>query len=67
MIELSSGRTVATFQFKSGVEEVFDVAVLPSTRMAALHGPFASTEGQPPIWTVPQEARHLLTARKTGV
>jgi uncharacterized protein (TIGR03032 family) len=60
LIELGSGKTVATFEFKSGVEEIFDVAVLPQVRMAAMRGPLAASEGQPTIWTVPEEARNLL-------
>lgn len=32
VIELSSGRTIATLQFHSGVEEIFAVEVLPGTR-----------------------------------
>lgn len=60
VIELSSRKTIATFQFKSGVDEIFDVAVLPDVRMAAIRGPFAMNEGQPTIWTVPEEARNIL-------
>jgi hypothetical protein len=38
----------------SGVEEIFDVQVLPGARCPALSGPYASLDGASPIWTVPQ-------------
>jgi len=53
VIELSTGRTVATFEFSSGVEEIFDVAVLPGIRSPALRGPFAAEDGHGAIWVVP--------------
>lgn len=52
VIDLQSGRTVSTFRFLSGVEEIFAVDVLP-----ALSNPFLSgaSLGEKPneIWTVP--------------
>jgi uncharacterized protein (TIGR03032 family) len=53
VIELTTGRTVATFEFTAGVDEIFDVAVLPSIRSPALRGPFATEDGHPAIWVVP--------------
>jgi uncharacterized protein (TIGR03032 family) len=53
VIELSTGRTVATFEFTTGVEEIFDVAVLPGIRSPALRGPFATEDGERTIWVVP--------------
>ena len=55
VVELSTGRTVATFEFTTGVEEIFDVTVLPQVRTLALRGPFATEDGQPTVWMVPEQ------------
>jgi uncharacterized protein (TIGR03032 family) len=50
VIDLGSGDTVATLQFSSGIEEIFDVQVVPDTRCLALSGL------EPPngdIWLLP--------------
>jgi uncharacterized protein (TIGR03032 family) len=39
VVDLGSGRTVATFEFLTGVEEIFDVQVVPGARRVALRGP----------------------------
>lgn len=49
VIDLDSGRTVATLEFESGIEEIFDVQVLPGTRCVALGG---AEEGKD-TWVVP--------------
>lgn len=53
VIEMTSGRTVATFEFTSGVEEIFDVSVLPGVPSLAMRGPFATEDGEPAVWVVP--------------
>ena len=58
-VELSSGRTVATLEFKSGVDEIFDVGLIPHVTMPALRGPFAAKEGAPTVWTVPDSGKQL--------
>jgi len=57
IVNLQSGELLGQFEFKDGVEEIFDVAVLPGTRQVAIRGPFASEDGTPTIWTVPQSAK----------
>ena len=59
VVDLTSGKLAAVFEFKAGVDEIFDVAVIPNARMAAFRGPFAASEGDATIWTVPAEAREL--------
>ncbi len=54
VVDLEAGRTVATLSFESGVDEIFDVAVLPGVRAAAMRGPFAMQDGRPTIWAVPE-------------
>jgi uncharacterized protein (TIGR03032 family) len=57
VVDLQTGRLVAHLEFLSGVEEIFDVQVLPGVRCPALSGPYPSLDGTGPIWTVPQAAR----------
>jgi uncharacterized protein (TIGR03032 family) len=52
-VDLRSGRTVATFEFQAGVDEIFDVQVLPGVRNPALSGPHPTLDGGQPVWTVP--------------
>jgi uncharacterized protein (TIGR03032 family) len=54
VVDLTSGRLVAHLEFVTGVEEIFDVQVLPGARCPVLSGPYASLDGAAPIWTVPQ-------------
>ena len=54
VIELLTGRTVATFEFTSGVDEIFDVSILPGIRRVEVRGPFATEDGHGAIWVVPQ-------------
>lgn len=54
VVELKSGKAVASFQFLEGVDEIFDVQVLPGARNAAVIGPHASDEGGPTVWVVPR-------------
>src|SRR4051812_38120824 len=56
VVDLTSGRLIAHLEFKTGVEEIFDVQVVPGVRCPALSGPYASLDGVAPIWTVPQPA-----------
>jgi hypothetical protein len=48
-----TGGKAALLEFRSGVEEVFDVQVLPGLRCPLLSGPFAGQDGGEVIWTVP--------------
>jgi uncharacterized protein (TIGR03032 family) len=53
VVELRTGRMAALLEFKSGVEEVFDVQVLPGLRRPLISGPFAGQDGGEVIWTIP--------------
>jgi uncharacterized protein (TIGR03032 family) len=50
VIELATGNTVATLEFTSGLEEIFDVQVVPDSRCLALGS--APGDGDE-IWVVP--------------
>lgn len=54
VIDLHSGRTVATFMLRTGVEEIFDVQVVP-LRCLALSGPHPDIDESPVLWVVPPE------------
>jgi len=53
IVDLNSGRTVATFQFHSGVEEIFAVEVLPGSRHPAIFGLIDDADDEPEVWVVP--------------
>lgn len=53
VVALETGHSIAYLEFKSGVEEIFDVQVLPGIRFPAVSGPFPVEDGGQPIWTVP--------------
>lgn len=54
VIDLRDGNTVATFMLQSGVEEIFDVQVVPVARLA-LSGPEPDVDETPTLWVVPSE------------
>jgi uncharacterized protein (TIGR03032 family) len=53
VVDLTTGRLAAHLEFVTGVEEIFDVQVLPGVRCPALSGPYPSVDGAAPIWTAP--------------
>ena len=57
VVELATGRTVATLQFHSGVEEIFAVEVIPGTRNPKLCGPTLEEPTDKEIWIVPSESK----------
>lgn len=54
VVDLGTGRLVSHLEFVTGVEEIFDVQLVPGVRCPALSGPYANLDGAAPIWTVPQ-------------
>lgn len=54
VIDIRSGQTVATFMLRSGVEEIFDVQVVP-LRCLALSGPQPDADQSPVLWVVPPQ------------
>lgn len=59
VVDLRSGQQVAAFQFVDGVEEIFDVQVLPGIRCPALRGPLPKDEHTDEIWVAPSPAPGL--------
>ncbi|MEX2185488.1 MAG: TIGR03032 family protein [Pirellulales bacterium] len=54
VVDVQTGELVGQFEFKSGVEEIFDVSLLTASRFAAVRGPFSADDGEAPVWVVPQ-------------
>lgn len=59
VLDLVSGRTVATLQFHSGVDEIFAVSVLPNCLRPCLVGPLDTQDDHADIWVVPGSAGSL--------
>jgi uncharacterized protein (TIGR03032 family) len=57
IVHLPTGRHVAHLEFCTGVEEIFDVQLMPGIRCPAVVGPFPKIDDTPTIWTVPASAR----------
>lgn len=54
VVDLETGQLTAHLEFVTGVEEIFDVQVVPGTRCQALSGPYPHLDGGAPVWTAPQ-------------
>ena len=57
VVDLGTGRLVAHLEFVTGVEEIFDVQVIPGARCPVLSGPYPTVDGAAPIWVVPESSR----------
>ncbi len=53
VIDLISGRQMAFLEFHSGIEEIFDIQLLPQIQSPVLSGPHPHLDGNPAIWTIP--------------
>lgn len=53
VVNLLTGELAAQFEFAAGVDEIFDLAVVPGGAETAIRGPFAHQDGEKTIWTVP--------------
>jgi uncharacterized protein (TIGR03032 family) len=54
IVDLQTGRPVGGLKFKDGVDEIFDVRVMPGVRCPVLSGPLPEADRTSPIWLVPQ-------------
>jgi uncharacterized protein (TIGR03032 family) len=53
IVDLRTGAIVAHLAFLTGVEEIFDVQVLPDVTFPYISGPGATSDTGQPLWTVP--------------
>jgi uncharacterized protein (TIGR03032 family) len=54
VIDVRNGQRLAHLTFETGVEEIFDVQVLPGIRMPALLGPDPERDDQQHVWLAGQ-------------
>jgi len=57
IVELATGRLAAHLEFATGVDEIFDVQVLPGVRLPTVVGPHPEDDGSQTAWIVPDSAR----------
>ena len=53
VVDLIAGKSVAYLEFQTGVEELFDVKLLPGVQRPIINGPFAIQDQQSPVWVIP--------------
>lgn len=53
VVDLVSGSSVAYLEFKTGVEELFDVQVVSGSRSPVICGPYPAEDDRTPVWVVP--------------
>jgi uncharacterized protein (TIGR03032 family) len=52
-VDLRTGELRGTFEFQTGVSEIFDVTALEHSPQIALRGPASNDDGEEPLWVVP--------------
>jgi uncharacterized protein (TIGR03032 family) len=57
VIDMRQGKAVAYIEFKSGVEEIFAVEVVPNARCPFISGPSPTDDDTSAVWMVPQMER----------
>lgn len=57
IVNLETGELAGTFEFRNGVEEIFDVRVLPGITNPTMRGPVNRDEDRADVWLVPTPAR----------
>jgi hypothetical protein len=55
IINLKTGAAAAHLEFATGVEEIFDVQLLPGIMSPYISGPSATTDTGQPLWTIPPQ------------
>jgi uncharacterized protein (TIGR03032 family) len=56
VVDLRTGLVVAHVEFTAGVDEIFDVQVLPGIVFPYISGPSAESDTGQPLWTVPPDS-----------
>jgi uncharacterized protein (TIGR03032 family) len=57
IVDLAAGQTIGLLEFHTGIEEIFDVKLVPGVRSAYLSGPYPEVDQQTPIWLAPSQGR----------
>lgn len=53
VVDMRHGKAVAYLEFKSGVEEIFAIEVVPNARLPFLSGPAPTDDAADAVWIVP--------------
>jgi hypothetical protein len=53
IVDLTAGRAIGLLEFHTGIEEIFDVQLVPGVRSPVLSGPYPEVDQQAPIWLAP--------------
>lgn len=53
IVDLQTAQQIGLLEFQSGVDEIFDVQLLPGIQNPYLSGPHATLDDRPPIWLLP--------------
>jgi uncharacterized protein (TIGR03032 family) len=53
IVDCRSGQTAVYLEFEAGVEEIYDVQVIPGVRRPYLSGPSPAADGEGTLWVVP--------------
>ena len=56
VVELTTGRTIGFLEFRTGIEEIFDVQLAHGVRSPMIQGPYPEADRQAPIWLAPASA-----------
>ena len=56
IVDLQARKMISCLEFKSGVDEIFDVQVT-GFKQAIISGPYATTDGDSQIWSLPAAAK----------
>jgi uncharacterized protein (TIGR03032 family) len=56
IVDLTSGAMIGLLEFHTGIEEIFDVRLVPGARSPYLSGPYPEIDQQQPIWLAPKPA-----------
>ncbi len=59
VLDTRSGRSVAYLEFETGVEEIFDIQVVPGARCASITGPYPVEDDASDVWVVPPPGQAL--------
>lgn len=63
IVDITSGRTIATLSFKTGVEELFAVEVLPGVLNPKISGPSSAPGDEEDVWIVPPLQAQTMSPR----
>ncbi|MCA9136523.1 MAG: TIGR03032 family protein [Planctomycetales bacterium] len=54
VIDWTTGKSLAFLEFETGVEELFDVQIIPGCKRTVICGPYPREDEQLPVWVVPR-------------